>query len=92
MAITLIRVNVAYPKEFSEKFTAQTESRRAQGERKFSSGVDDEARNLVYVVGTWESVAAAKRFWGSTEAKRQIAEWHSVEAPVITVLRESPED
>lgn len=92
MAIALIRVNVAYPKDFTDKFAAQTESRRAQGERTFSSGVDDDARNFVYVVATWESVAAAKRFWGSPEAKRQIAEWHSVEPPVITVLRESPED
>jgi hypothetical protein len=36
-----VRVNVAYPKNVIETFSAQAEKRHAKGEHAFFSGVDD---------------------------------------------------
>lgn len=92
MAKVLIKVDVAHPGKFKQTLEAQADDRRKEGERSFSSGIDDENLSFVYAILEWESVRSAKRFWGSSKAKAQMSEWHSVCTPEIVVLRESPED
>ena len=91
MSKVLIKVNVAYPRSFLEKFQTQAPIRRNGGERAYSCAVDDDRRNFVHVIADWESVSSARRFWDSREAKTQMKDWRAVAAD-ITVLRESAED
>lgn len=92
MAMVIVRVNVAYPAEFLKALDAQASVRREKGERACSSGVDESFHNIVYAILDWKSVSSAEAFWNSPEAQSHKTEWHSVEPPQITVLRESPND
>lgn len=92
MAKVLIKVNVAYPDEFIKTFESQTPTREQNGERIYTSAVDEDIHNYVYVICDWESVQKAKQFWASDEAGKHVKSWNAVGSPEIKILRESPED
>ncbi|MDX8412344.1 MAG: hypothetical protein R8K46_10825 [Mariprofundaceae bacterium] len=92
MTKVLIKVNVAYPRRFITTFENQSTDRRSKGELQYSHGVDEDCRNFVHVISDWESINSAKKFWVSTEAKKQINDWNVVDSPEITILREGSED
>jgi hypothetical protein len=92
MAKVILRVHVAYVDNFLSSLEAQAPVRRRRGERACVSGVEEPHRNVVYAILDWESVSAALEFWKSPEAQSHKAEWHSVEQPQVTVLREGPND
>ena len=92
MAFMLIKVNVPYPAEFLSTFSAQETDRQAKGAGAYRTACDDERSNEVHVMQEWYSVANAKDYVRSPEAKAHMASWHSVEPPEIRILRERPED
>lgn len=92
MAKVLIKVNVAYPATFIKTYDSQRDIRQNNGEKRYSSGVNEDKHNFVYVISEWKSVESATQFWSSNKAREQIREWECVGSPEIVILRESPED
>ena len=91
MTKVLLKVNVAYPVEFQKVFNSQAATRQRGGERSCTLGSDDSIHNHVYAILDWESVQSAQSFWETQAAKTLMKAWHSVEAPQIIFLRESPD-
>ena len=92
MAKLIIEARVAYPGIFRETLEAQAANRRAYGERAFTSGVEEDNHNVVHVICDWPSVDSARSYRDSASAKADIAQWHAVGTPQVTILRESSND
>ena len=67
------------------KVAEQVPRRAKHGERSFSLHVDDNARNVCYVLLEWESLPSAHRFLQAPVSQDLVAEW-----PIEKVLGAIP--
>ena len=87
MAKVLIKVDVRRPASLLEALQAQHEQRRAHGELTFSFCIDDNKRNIGYVILEWKSLRSLDRFLESPAAKRMIDQWPIIDTLEILELR-----
>jgi quinol monooxygenase YgiN len=85
-AKALVKVNVRGRASLFETLQAQHSQRMTHGELSFSLWVDDNKRNICFVMLEWESLRSLNRFLESPIAKEFIDQWPIEEALEIRAL------
>ena len=88
MAMVLVRVNVAYPKESIDRLKENESEMQSAGMKAASISVLADKHNVLYIIFTWNSVGSARTYWSSATGKSTLNKLHSVETPEILILEE----
>ena len=86
MAKALIKVDVRRPASLLESLQAQHSQRKIHGELNFSFWIDDNKRNIGYIMLEWESLRSLHRFLESATVKELIGQWPIEETLEILAL------
>ena len=92
MAKALIKVDARSRSSLRVALSAQQSARQAQGETGFSINIDNNKRNVAYVVLEWKSLRSLRRFLQSAEGKEMIRSWPTEETLEVVELYDLNED
>jgi len=92
MAKAIVKVDVRSRVSLLETLQAQHEQRRAYGELAFSFCIDNNKRNIGYVILEWSSLRSLHQFLGSSEALEIIGNWPTIDTLEILELYDMTED
>jgi hypothetical protein len=92
MAKALIKVDARNRPSLLEALSAQQSKRQQQGENGFSVCIDNNKRNIAYVMLEWKSVRSLRRFLQCPEGKEMIGSWPTQETLEVVELFDLTED
>jgi len=92
MAKAIVKVDVRNRASLLEALQAQHEQRRRHGELAFSLCIDNNKRNIGYVILEWTSLHSLHQFLKSLEAKKMMEGWPTEETLEVLELYDLTEN
>lgn len=92
MAKAIIKVDVRQRTSLLEILKEQHKERLVHGEKSFSLYIDNNKRNIGYIILEWSSLKPLRLFLDSSDAKRIMSKWPVEEILEVLELRDFLED
>lgn len=92
MAKAIIKVDVRSRTLLLEVLQGQQQERRTHGGGAFSLNIDNNQRNIGYIILEWDSFKSLHRFLHSADAERMMSSWPIEEILEVLELRDIIED